>query len=539
MVMMQRRVIAVFLAFCIASGLVCVRLYTIVSFTQAAAYTDSHSKKIVLDKLRYGIFDCNSQPLVNEEYAYFAAVKPNAAALETVKDIADETEYENIKEKISAGTPSYCRAQKAFASSENVICLKKYIRYSQNQPAVHLTGYIDGDGSGVAGIEKAFDSYLKTDAELCASFACDAAGRIIQGEPINTDKRYNNSTGGVYLTIDKRIQHIAEDELRASSVKKGAILVCGVSTGRILAMASVPSYDPANVADYLTSGDSPFVNRALSAYPVGSVFKVAVAAAALENGVSEHYSYNCKGHCEVDGTVYRCNNSSSHGTVDMRKALICSCNCYFIELARKIGAKAVYETACRLGFGEQIAFAENMYADAGKMPDPDELKNSGNLANFSFGQGRFTANTLQVANMFSCIGNRGEYTSPYAVTHILDGSGKTVYKYTPRAPVKAIREENAEKIRDMLIDVINEGTAKNAKTRGFDCAGKTATAQTGIFGADHTEKLCTWFGGFFPAEDPEYTIIIIKEDGKTGGSDCAPVFRAVAQRIYEYRSAGS
>ncbi len=529
---MQRRVIAVFLAFCFACGMLCVRVYILTGANAAAGYTESHNKKITLDTLRLPVYDCNSQPLVNCSYQLFAAAKPDLRALEKLKYKTSAEEYGVLETKIREGEPFYCRLSEPVEPDGSVVCLKKYVRYSPQQTAVHLTGYINSDGNGVSGIEKAFDGFLKTDIELYASFACDARGRIISGEPIKTNPLYNNSRGGVYLTADKKIQQIVEEEIRASSIKKGAALVCETKTGKIKAMVSVPDFSPENVSAYLDDKDSPLVNRAVSAYPVGSVFKIAVAAAALECGISENFTYDCKGSCEVDGVVYKCSNSTAHGRVDMRKALVCSCNGYFIALAKKAGGKAVLEMAKRLGFGERIMYAENMYSSSGKVPDIESLSSSGSLANFSFGQGEFTANALQAANMFNCIGNGGEYTNPYAVAEAFSAQGEKVYEFVPKPPVKAVERSAALKIRDMLKDVIAQGTAKNAKTEGFTCAGKTATAQTGIFNSDGTEKLCTWFGGFFPAENPQYTVVIIKEDGTTGGSDCAPVFRAIAQRIY-------
>ena len=533
MFIMQRRVIAVFLLFCLSCGMICVRIYTFMASDIAASHTMNHNKKIVIDTLRFPFYDCNSEPLVNNEFKFFAAFKPDSEVADKLCGFTDRKELEKIMTAIKNRTPSYCAVDKPVQNDEYIVCLKKYVRYSDSQPAVHLLGYINGDGAGVSGLEKAFDSFLVSDTQLYASFPCDASGRVIHGAEIITDSEYLTSKGGVYLTVDKRIQQIVQEELNASTIKKGAVLVCGTKTGEIKAMASVPVFDPYNISDYLDDTSSPLVNRAVSSYPVGSVFKVSVAAAALESGVGENFTFDCDGQIEVDGTVYRCNNSTAHGKVDMRSALIHSCNGYFIALAQKIGSRTVLEMAKRLGFGEKIYYAENIASSSGKLPDLNSLSVSGNLANFAFGQGEFTANTLQIANMFSCIGNGGEYFNPHVVSHVVDKNGKTVYTFKQSAPVKAVDRRCTESIKDMLIDVINDGTAKNAKTEGFVCAGKTATAQTGIFNPDKTEKLCTWFGGFFPAEEPEYTVVIIKEDGTTGGADCAPVFKSIAQRLFE------
>ena len=278
---MQRRVIAVFLLFCLSCGMMCVRIYTLMSSDVAASHTVTHNKRIVIDTLRFPFYDCNSEPLVNNGYKLFAAFKPDVAVTDKLYGFTDRKELEKITTAIKNGTPSYCAVDKPVPNDENIVCLKKYVRYSDAQPAVHLLGYINGDGIGVSGLEKAFDSFLVSDAQLYASFPCDASGMVIHGAEIITDSEYLTSKGGVYLTVDKRIQQIAQEELSASTIKKGAVLVCGTKTGEIKAMASVPVFDPENVSAYLEETSSPLVNRAVSSYPVGSVFTVSVAAGAL------------------------------------------------------------------------------------------------------------------------------------------------------------------------------------------------------------------------------------------------------------------
>ncbi len=531
---MQKRAIAVFFTFCVAMGMLCLRLYTIPLQIDAASRLQRHNKTITLDTLRLPFLDFEGRPLVNTQTETFAAVKPVEAALAEAARCVGEKDLDTVRASIRSGLPTVCKAQAEFKKSIYLLPLRKYVRYASGT-AAHLIGYVNGDGDGVTGLERALDGALKTDISLYAGFVCDAKGRIVTGAEIVTDPRYETCKGGVTLTIDRTLQTIAEEELRASVIKKGAVVLCETATGKIRAMASVPTFDRNNVASYLQDADAPLVNRALRAYAVGSVFKAAVAAAALEHGVPASHTYRCAGSCTLDGISYHCNNGTAHGAIDMAQALACSCNCYFIELARRIGADAVLETARLLGFGETIAVAKGLYADAGRLPTREQLAVSGNLANFAFGQGAFTANPLQVSNLFSCIGSGGAYTLPYAVESIRNADGETVYTAAPKAPVRALQPETARTLTAMLTGVIENGTAKQAKTEGFACAGKTATAQTGSFRADGSEKLCTWFAGFFPADQPRYTIVILREDGVTGGGDCAPVSRAIAERVMEIK----
>ncbi len=531
---MEKRVIAVFLSFCLAVGGICLRLYTATTDTQVANYISSHYKTVILDTLRMPIIDCNGAPVVNRKCENFVVSKPTEKAVSFLYENLSSSEFDVIATPLLQGSIGYVNiGDKSVELDSACATLKKFVRYGENPLAVHLIGYVNSDGDGVSGIERCFNSLLKTDINLSAGFLCDVNGEFVDGAEIKTDPLYNHSKGGVFLSIDSEIQSIVQEELRASSIKKGAVIVCDTQSGKIRAMASVPEYDPENVAQSLNDKNSPLTNRALSAYPVGSVFKVVVAACALENGISKNFSLYCNGSLQVNGNTFRCNNSVAHGLVDMQGALEHSCNCYFIKLAEKTGGKAILEMAAALGFGNSTEIAKDLFSSKGDLPTVNALKISGNLANFSFGQGSFTATPVQIINVFNALANGGRYVSPYCVEYVKDAVGNKVYEFSPKAPVIAISQKTAEIVSEMLTGVVNNGTAKNAKTEGFLSAGKTATAQTGVYDESDNEKLCTWFGGFFPADNPRYSVVILSQDGSTGGADCAPVFRAIAQRVFE------
>lgn len=529
---MTKRAKTAFFLFCVILGILCFRLYTLSVKVDIDSYMQEHSKKIILDNLRLPIYDCNGELLCNLETEAYIAAKPDYSVMQILRENLTEKDFMSSAQEIAKGNP-VCRKSESGTEINNndIITLKKYIRYSENTSAVHLLGYTDIDGNGISGIEKAFNEYLKTDISLYASFACDANGHIMTGSPIETDDRYYSNTGGVRLTIDKRIQKIAEQALADSDIGKGAVLICSTKSGAIKAMASVPGFNPSDISESINDENSPLVNRAISSYPAGSVFKVVVTAAALERGISADYSIKCTGSVTVDDRTFHCNGHTAHGAVDMQKALTCSCNCYFIKLAQKIGYRPILEIAGVLGYGKAFELAENYYSVSGSVPTAESLHSSGQLALFSFGQGTLSASPVQLANTFSAIGNKGEYTEPYVVDYAADADGNRVYEFRVKPPIRAFSEETAQTLKDMLKVVVKEGTAKNAQTESFESAGKTATAQTGVFNSDKTEKLCTWFCGFFPADNPEYTVIILKEDGTTGGEDCAPVFKSIAERI--------
>ena len=531
---MEKRIIAVFLAFCLVMGGLCLRLYTATTDTETASYIASHYKTVTLDTLRLPILDCNGELLINRTCENYVVAKPTEKAMSYLYESLSVEDFDAIATALLQGSAGYVSVgEKFLKQTAGVVTLRKFVRYGENPMAVHLVGYVNSDGNGVSGIERCFDGMLKTDVILSAKFLCDAKGEFVDGAEIKTNTLYNNHKGGVQLTLDAEIQSVVQEELRASSIRKGAVLVCDVKTGEIRAMASVPVYNPENVGASLGDGDSPLTNRALSAFSVGSVFKVVVAASALENGIDESFSYVCNGSITVGNKSFRCNNSVPHGVLNMKKALACSCNCYFIVLAQKLGGKALLETASLFGFGQSTEIAKGLFSAKGELPSKDSLELPGTLANFSFGQGAFTATPVQFANVFNAIASGGKYTKPFCVNSVSDLVGERVYDFIPKAPVVALSGSTAEKLSSMLQAVVSEGTAKNAQTEGFSSAGKTATAQTGVYNEKGEERLCTWFGGYFPAENPQYSVVIVSEDGTAGGEDCAPVFKRIAQRISE------
>lgn len=528
---MKKRMIAVLTAFALLYVGICVRLYGVsVNKTPQAANGTQKRYTVMINGIRGNIVDCNGERLVSQDYENIVALKPTYKALTTLKNVLDENEYELLRQRMQNSEALSVNIGK-FAIDENsdTVMLRKYIRYSDGQLADHIVGYLDGEGRGVYGIEKSFDSFLYTGKNLSVSFSADVHGRVMNGTQIKVNNE-DLPTATVMLTIDRRIQEIVEKSLDENSVVCGGAVVVDIETGAIRAIASRPDFDARNISASVEDKNSPFLNRALNAYSVGSVFKVAVAAAAIENG-AEYFSYECTGSCDVDGTVFRCNNGTAHGKLDLTKALECSCNTFFINLAKEVGAEKVLETASLMGFGQENILAEGIFSKSGILPSENELKSSGAFANFSFGQGRFTATMLQLSEMTVSVAN-GKYSKPYLVERVTDAGGETVYSHGGGYPVYTLSEKTCKKLTMMLVSVIENGNAGKAKLEnGVSAAGKTATAQTGIFDENGKEICNTWFTGFFPAEKPKYAIVILKEGGASGAEDCAPVFKNIADEI--------
>jgi cell division protein FtsI/penicillin-binding protein 2 len=302
----------------------------------------------------------------------------------------------------------------------------------------------------------------------------------------------------------------------------GCILVLDVRTATLRACVSVPGFDPADPAASLEAPDSPFLNRALQAYAVGSVFKPVLAAAALEAGLAPEY--DCNGAVVVDGQIFRCAGGVPHGEVDLSAALAKSCNGYFIRLGQQLGAQALLQQAQALGFGRSIGLAEGLTAQSGALPGAEELAQSGQLANFSFGQGSLLATPLQVAAMMNTIASGGVYRTPFFVCGSVDETdGTPLETFAHPQSRRVMSAENAALLRKMLQQV-EEGTAQDAAWLEEGAGGKTGTAQTGQFTPDGTERKNLWFAGFYPAQQPRYTIVVLQDGQVSTEHSSAAIF---------------
>lgn len=395
-------------------------------------------------------------------------------------------------------------------------------RYAAVPLCQHLLGYLDGTGHGAAGLEKALDTVLSGTGEN-SSLVCavTAQGTLRTGE---TARLLQADSGalGVQLTISRPVQRAVE-AVAASTMTSGCILVLDTATAAVRASVSVPCYDPENLADSLQAENSPFLNRALQSYAVGSVFKPVLAAAALEAGLQP--VFECTGAVVVDGQIFRCAGGVPHGQVDLAAALEKSCNGYFIRLGQQLGAETLLQMSRQLGFGQEVPVAGALHADAGKLPSAEELAQSGQLANFSFGQGGLLASPVQIAAMMNTIASGGVYRTPFFVCGSVDETDGTPLETLAHPQSRRVMSaENAALLRKMLQQVVEEGTAQDAAGLEEGAGGKTGTAQTGQFTPDGTERKNLWFAGFYPAQQPRYTIVVLQDGQVSTEHSSAAIF---------------
>lgn len=523
---MEKRIISLFTFFCFCFSLLMLRVASINFSEFSEAGNTGGTRTVTVGRTRGRIYDRNLKLLVDEGESFIAAVTPTVGSLQYL-DIMRDKSY--VEKMIQNGQPFVAEVNEKI-SNEFIRSFSVPIRYSTEQSAVHLIGYLTADGeNGLSGIERAYNTYLRENSGLLTvSFEVDAKGRVLAGMDKYINDSNFNSQAGLVLTVDKDIQSITEKALQNSSIKSGCAAVMQVNSGEIVALASVPVYDPNNVADVLYKEDSPLINKALQQYSVGSVFKPLVAATALENGIDSAQEYECGGSYTVGDKTFSCYNSTAHGAVNMQGALEKSCNCYFIDLIMKTDVDYLLKLCRDIGIGEGDCIAQGLDTSSGALPDEELLKIKGELANFAFGQGSLMMTPVQMLKMYHTLAT-GNVISPSVIYGTMDSSGN-VQRNSSAVPQKLLTDGTVKKMRQMLFSVTENGNAYNAKSDVTSLAGKTGTAQSGIY--KNGQEICrTWFAGFFPAEAPEYIVVVMNENGMGGNSDCGPVFKAMCEGI--------
>ncbi len=379
--------------------------------------------------------------------------------------------------------------------------------YNRSRMAAHITGY---SSKGKTGVEAAENFEL----QKVHNEVLQRINNIIKKEPIQGND--------VVLTVDMDIQSIAGNIL---GNKKGAIVVMEPSTGRILALQAYPDFDPNTVAqnwEFLKDDeDSSLVNRATQGlYPPGSTFKVITALAALQYYNDwKDFTYECTGEAVFENKVIHCYNNRVHGTVDMKKAIATSCNCYFAELGKRVGAENIRKKAEDFYFNENYPF---VLAHSTSQVALQKKSEENEIVETAIGQGKTLATPLHMAMIASAIANDGIMMKPYIVDHIQYYNGDISKTTVPEKIKQIISVEEADIITDMMISCVAEGTGTAAQIYGVDVAGKTGTAENAT-GSDHS-----WFIGFAPANDPKIAVAVMIENANQGGS-ATPIAGKVLQ----------
>lgn len=534
-ILRKKTAILLFVFFTLTLGLT-IRLYTISSnqnISQAAVNQSTY--KINVGNFRGTIYDCNNEPMVNNgEINTKAAVLPSINSTNILQNVLSKEDVNSIYRLLSSGKPFLMEIPKSIKkiNNQDIQCFDIQDRYKKEGFCSHIIGYINGSGEGVSGIELAYDDYLKNiDSSIYVNYKVDAIGRALPEQSPKINNTEYKKLQGVSLTIDNKIQSIVE-EAAQKHIKKGSVIVTEIPNCEIRAALSLPSYSPLDINSALQDeSSSTMINRTLSSYDLGSVFKLVTAAAGLEDGLDSEAVYDCKGSITVDGMTFHCFDGVAHGEVNMEKAISYSCNCYFIDLAQKMGYTDIYNLAENLGFNEELELAPNLISSKGSLPSIGKLRLPAAMANFSFGQGDLLATPVQVNGMLNAILSDGIYKKPKLVNGLVDSDFNWVEKSEDNKSKEVISPWYAQKIKQCMIACVEHGTAKDGKPSILGAGAKTGTAQTGSF-KDGNEVIQCWYSGFYPAENPKYVITVFTENGISPSNDCAPVFKEIADKLH-------
>ncbi len=405
--------------------------------------------------------------------------------------------------------------------------------------ALRGKGYRLGDRIGQDGLERVYDQYLKGEDggwQIRVNSRGQRVGVMGYKEPL--------AGNDLILTIDKELQKVAWDSLGG---RAGAIVVLDPNNGEILSLVSSPAYNPNLFARPLSQKEwlslkkdpsHPLTNRSIQGqYPPGSAFKVITALAALERGIaSGNKRFSCPGTFPLKDRVFRCWREKGHGTLNLREAIIHSCDIYFYQLGLETGVDNIVDFAQRFGLGKASGI-DLLKEEKGLLPHrrwrEDSLARKwfeGDTVNLSIGQGYLLVTPLQMANLIAAIANGGRLYRPYLVKRILSPEGEVIKEAKPSLLKEVeLAKGNLNFLRESLFGVVNElGTGWRARVEGIKVAGKTGTAQNPL-GKDHA-----WFIGFAPYQRPEIALAVLIEHGGMGGEAAAPV----AGKIFEAYFAG-
>jgi len=450
------------------------------------------------------------------------------------------------------------------------IAIKPVRSYVYGALASHILGYVgapddtnkeearkftfyQGDVDGKSNIEKAMDDYLrgKPGVRYLRRNAKGAIDGVLKEDP-------PHQGANVFLTIDARIQAIADEALRAVS-RAGAVVI-DPNNGNILAMASVPSFDPNAFIPSIKAKDwqalrkdeaDPLVNRAISALPPGSTFKLITSLAGLRKNLT-NAKFNCGGGVSYGEHFFQCWVASkhyTHGTLGLADAIKVSCDSFFYQYGNAAGIQSIDIIGKMLGIGEESGL-QLSGEQAGNMPGPEWMQlhhpqerwSSAQTANVSIGQGYTLVSPLQLAMAYATVANGGTCFYPRLVDKVLnqDGSpvldehGKPAVPQTPRMRSDLRREvtpDQIELVRKGLWKVVNEdgGTGGRARLKDVVVAGKTGTAQATERG--HEENVA-WFVCFAPFEHPKYVVAVMVQGASGHGGEVAgPIATRVLERV--------
>jgi cell division protein FtsI (penicillin-binding protein 3) len=510
-----------------------------------------HQRIVQLTPGRGAIYDCNNAPLaVSIEMDSCYAETRN---LENLPDAAAKLapilgfNREELQAKLQASRnfmwlarrmpPDQARKVREL-ELDGIGFVKESKRfYPNSEVASNVIGFTGVDPSGLEGVEKRYDSTILGNTGYLVTER-DALGRDIDLKK-GSEAKSGSKGSNVVLTLDKNVQYIAEKELakavEKNRAKTGIAIVMEPETGRVLAMADYPTFNPNSFAK---AGSAALRNRAISdSFEPGSTFKIFLVASALEERVIRPGdSFNCEnGSYALSGRTIH--DTHKYGALTVSQILKYSSNIGAAKIGSRLGPERLYAALTGFGFGERSEV--DLPGEAAGVLRQQSKWYGVDLATISFGQG-VTATALQIATAVSAVANGGNLMKPYLVDRITDDRGNVLKQFSPQLKRRVVSPETAKTVARMLEGVVNEGgTGTAAAVDGYRVAGKTGTAQkvdAATRGYSERKRTAS-FVGFIPLEKPRLTILVVVDEPQTspyGGVVAAPAFSAIAQQTLCY-----
>lgn len=481
------------------------------------------------------IYDRNMISLTNAENATLLLVDSDIIENSLTKNIDIFIEQSSLlgdrsgkKYKIIKSKSSDIQALSNVFDQYLTYPIQTYNRYYEEQPAVHLIGYVNQwNNTGAIGLERSFESLLnQSEPEIYATV--DAKNNIIPGLGFQIKKVEESHS--LVTTLDIGLQKEVEKILKERNIT-GAVVILDTENGNILTSASSPTYNPNKVEEYLQSKNEELFNKAIQVgYPPGSIFKIIVAAAGLENGIiNEKDTFICNGYEIINDTKIKCTayEKGGHGEITLEEAFSVSCNSAFIQMGQKIGSEKILEMSKKFGLGSKTG-VDLKEEYKGNLPSEQEVRGAG-IGNLSVGQGSLLVTPLQCAKATAIIANGGIDKNVNLVKEIIDWKGNSV-KTSDYILEKVLSTKTAGMIEKFMEQTVKEGTANNLKCpRGVTIAGKTGSAQS-VY--SNQEVVHGWFTGYAPSDNPKYVITVFIQDGRSGRLGAVPVVQDIIDYLF-------
>ena len=514
-------------------------------------------RDLPLTAIRGSITDRNGVVLASSYTSYDIYVRPadivDLQGLTLTLSSVLEEDYDKLYEKISKHNYSEIKIKSHVSKDVVSKLLENYKEgmfftsniernYSYDEMLCQILGFVSTDNSGQSGLESFYNTYL-SGVDGVSLVESDLKGTTLS----NSITYYENPINGlnIALTIDFKIQNEVEkilaQAMNSTAAKSISCMVTDPSTGEILSVVTLPSYNLNDVPrdDISALNKLSRAKTIVDTYEPGSTFKPIVTAIALEEGLTTKHDYfYCGGYRIINGVRIKCARRSGHGSQSLEQGLMNRCNCVFMDLISKIGLEKFYQYLEKLGFTKTLGIDYPGEITAVLMPK--EIVTAADLARMGFGQS-IALSSLEMMVGVAAVINNGYVLEPHFVSTISKESGETVYVRNKTIKNKVFSEQTSKIMREMLYSVVDKGGGKYAKVEGYTIGGKTGTAQKYENGAIAQGKYIASFIGFAPYDQPQFLVYVTVDEPQGayyGGVVAAPIAKQIFEKIFQIKNMG-